>query len=94
MTSNHIPRSLMPLAIGPFPLDHGFGLGFRVVTSLGESRSLTSVGEYGWAGAAKTYFWIDPSEQFIGLMMTQYMPLLPYPVQERFKNLAYQAIDD
>jgi len=92
MTSNHIARELMPLKLGPTVFDFGFGLGFRVVTSLGEARSLTSTGEYGWAGAAQTYFWIDPAEAFVGLMMTQHMPMEPYPVQERFKNLAYQAI--
>ena len=94
MTTNHIPNHLMPLKLGPWTLDVGFGLGFRVVTSLGEARSLTSLGEYGWAGAANTYFWIDPAEEFIGLMMTQHMPVEPYPVQERFRNLAYQAIED
>lgn len=94
MTSDHIPAQLKPLKIGLWTLDHGVGLGFRVITSLGEARSLTSLGEYGWSGAAQTYFWIDPVEEFIGLFMTQYMPIEPYPVQERFKNLAYQAIAD
>ena len=94
MTANHIPPALMPLRMGLEALDHGFGLGFRVTTSLGEKRALSSVGEYGWGGAANTYFWIDPAEDFIGLMMTQHMPLLPYPAQERFRNLAYQAIVD
>ena len=94
MTSDHIPGHLKPLRIGPTELDHGYGLGFRVVTSLGETRVLTSVGEYGWSGAANTYFWVDPPEEFIGIMMTQHMPVEPYPVQERFKTLAYQAIDD
>lgn len=94
MTADHIPGHLKPIKIGADTLDFGFGLGFRVVTSLGEAKSLTSVGEYGWAGAAQTYFWIDPSEALIGLMMTQYMPIEPYPVQERFKTLAYQAIVD
>jgi CubicO group peptidase (beta-lactamase class C family) len=94
MTANHIPDRLMPLMIGANELDHGFGLGFRVATDLGKARALTSVGEYGWAGAAQTYFWIDPSEDFIGLMMTQHMPLDVYPVQQIFRNLAYQAIAD
>jgi len=94
MTSDHIPERLKPIKIGDWVADIGFGLGFRVVTSLGEARSLTSLGEYGWAGAAQTYFWIDPAEEFIGLFMTQYMPIDPYPPQERFRNLAYQAIAD
>lgn len=94
MTADHVPSHLKPIKIGADTLDFGFGLGFRAVSSLGAAKSLTSVGEYGWAGAAQTYFWIDPTEALIGLMMTQYMPIEPYPVQERFKTLAYQAIVD
>jgi CubicO group peptidase (beta-lactamase class C family) len=94
MTSNHIPDKLLPLTIGINELDHGFGLGFRVAIDLGKARALTSVGEFGWAGAAQTYFWVDPAEDFIGLMMTQHMPLEVYPVQQVFRNLAYQAIAD
>src|SRR5579859_1681605 len=94
MTANHIPNALLPLVIGANELDHGFGLGFRVATDLGKARALTSVGEFGWAGAAQTYFWVDPAEDFIGLMMTQHMPLEQYPVQQIFRNLAYQAIVD
>ena len=84
----------MPLTIGLDELDSGFGLGFRVATDLGKARSLKSVGEYGWSGAAQTYFWIDPAEDFIGLMMTQHLPTDAYPVTEYFRNLAYQAIVD
>lgn len=94
MTANHIPDTMLPLAIGLQELDYGFGLGFRVTTDLGKARKLASVGEYGWSGAANTYFWIDPSEDFIGLMMTQHLPIEEYPVVERFRNLAYQAIVD
>ncbi len=93
MTADHT-QAFQPLKIGENVFDHGFGLGFRVNTHLGQARATTSVGEYGWGGAAQTYFWIDPAEDFIGLMMTQHMPLEPYPVQERFRALAYQAIED
>ncbi len=94
MTSNHIPAALMPLAIGPEEGDYGFGLGFSVLDKLGMSNTISSVGKFSWGGAAKTLFWVDPAEQLIALMMTQYLPLLPYPVQDRFRNLVYQAIVD
>ncbi len=94
MTANHIPDSIMPIRLGLDELDHGFGLGFRVTTHLGQARRLSSVGEFGWGGAANTYFWIDPAEDFIGLLMTQHLPILPYRVGDIFRNLAYQAIDD
>ncbi|MCA0458354.1 MAG: beta-lactamase family protein [Chloroflexi bacterium] len=94
MTANHIPASIMPIYMGLEQRDHGFGLGFRVTVDLGQSRRLSSVGEFGWGGAANTYFWVDPAEDFIGLMMTQHLPLSPYPFNDLFRNLAYQAIID
>ena len=78
MTVNHLPQAMLPIQLGPFELDFGFGLGVRVVTSLGEARSLSSAGEYGWAGAANTYYWIDPAEEMIGLMrhsICRYTPI-------------------
>ncbi|MBA3872868.1 MAG: beta-lactamase family protein [Anaerolineae bacterium] len=94
MTANHIPASLMPIKMGLDERDHGFGLGFRVTTHLGQARRLSSVGEFGWGGLANTYFWVDPAEDFIGLMMTQHLPKLPYTANDIFRNLAYQAITD
>lgn len=94
MTANHIPAALMPIRMGDYAMDHGFGLGFSVTTALGGTRKLGSVGNFGWGGAANTFFSIDPSEDLILLMMTQYLPVAPYPVAERFQNLVYQAIND
>ncbi len=94
MSANHIPNSMMPIYVGLDQRDHGFGLGFRVTTHTGQCLKLSSVGEYGWGGAANTYFWIDPAEDFIGLMMTQHLPKSPYTFTDIFRNLAYQSIDD
>jgi CubicO group peptidase (beta-lactamase class C family) len=94
MTADHIPASWHPLNINADILDHSFGMGFAVRTSLGQLRSLNSVGTYSWGGAAQTMFLIDPTEALIVLMMTQHLPTLPYPVQERFRTLAYQAVVD
>lgn len=91
MTADHVAG--LP-SYEPEPMGYGFGLGFRVLTDLGRESLLSSVGEYGWGGAAKTHFWIDPAEDMIGLLMTQYFPADPYPVHERFHALAYQAIVD
>ena len=35
--------------------------------------SLTENGEFGWSGAASTYFWIDRENQLTGIIMTQYI---------------------
>jgi CubicO group peptidase (beta-lactamase class C family) len=94
MTANHIPAALMPVRMGIEEKDYGFGLGFRVTTHLGQARKLSSVGEYGWGGAANTFFLIDPAEDLILLLMTQYLPFSPYTMNDIFRNLAYQAIVD
>jgi CubicO group peptidase (beta-lactamase class C family) len=94
MTANHIPASFFPLWVGSWETDFGFGLGFRVTVDLGQARALTSVGAFGWEGMANTYFWVDPAEDFIGVLMTQYLPVDPYPLQDAFRNLAYLAIVD
>ena len=51
-----------------------------------------SVGEYGWGGAASTYFWIDPEEELIGLLMTQFYPSNAYRIRNEFHTLVYGAI--
>ncbi|MBV9908374.1 MAG: beta-lactamase family protein, partial [Hyphomicrobiales bacterium] len=74
MHSNHVPASLLPLEIGGLPLPgYGFGLGSRVLLDVAQSGAPGSVGEFGWSGAAKTHYWVDPKEELVGLFMTQSM---------------------
>ena len=89
MTANHIGD--MP--IWPDLAGYRFGLGFRVLTDPGQNAHLASVGSYGWSGAFGTYFWIDPKEEMVGILMIQTTgPAnnLRYEIQ----NLAEQAIVD
>lgn len=91
MTANHISK--LPLWQDTYR-GYGFGLGFRVRQDLGESMTLGSVGEYGWGGAYGTYFWIDPKEQLIGILMIQLMPYAPLNIRPEFQNAVTQAIND
>jgi len=91
MTKNHIPTDLLPVADWYLP-GLGFGLGFSVMTD--PLVILGSEGEYGWAGAYNTYFSIDPKEELIWILMTQFYPTHYYPVSKEFKVLVYQAIVD
>ena len=94
MHSNHLPAALLPYELGGAANPgFGFGLGSRVVTNVAETAGVGSVGEYGWAGAAKTYYWIDPAEELIGLFMSQYMVCFNQPEQD-LRALTYQAIID
>ena len=92
MHINHVDTSLLPLAFANWQLPGlGFGLGSRVVIDTAKNQLLGSDGEFGWAGAAKTYYWIDPKEELIGLFLTQYMANYS-TIERQFQTLAYQAI--
>jgi CubicO group peptidase (beta-lactamase class C family) len=94
MHSNHVPPPLLPLDVGGLPLPgYGFGLGSRVLMDVAQSGAPGSVGEFGWSGAAKTQYWVDPKEDLVGLFMTQSMMSFDLPEYD-LRALAYQAIED
>jgi len=93
MHTNHVPRTLLPYEIGGIASPgYGFGLGERVLEDVGLANVMGSPGEFGWAGAAKTYYWVDPVEEMVGLFMTQ-LQSTDEP-QMTFRTLAYQSIAD
>jgi CubicO group peptidase (beta-lactamase class C family) len=94
MHANHLPPSLLPIDIGGIPLPgYGFGLGSRVAMDVAQTGAPGSVGEFGWSGAAKTHYWVDPQEELVGLFMTQSMMSFDLPELD-LRALAYQAIED
>jgi CubicO group peptidase (beta-lactamase class C family) len=94
MHLNHVPAALLPLEIAGLPLPgYGFGLGSRVLMDVAQSGAPGSVGEFGWSGAAKTQYWVDPKEELVGLFMTQSMMSFDLPELD-LRALAYQAIED
>lgn len=93
MHANRIPAALLPLEIGGIPLmGYGFGLGSRVLLDVAASAAPGSAGEFGWAGAAKTHFWVDPREEVVALFMTQ--SLMSFDVPEvALRAAVYGALD-
>jgi CubicO group peptidase (beta-lactamase class C family) len=58
--------------LAPVPeMGYGFGLGFAVRLAPGMSPVPGSVGEFFWGGVTGTYFWIDPPEQMVVVLMLQ-----------------------
>lgn len=82
-------------AITSYGAGEGFGLGGYVVTNPAYRGKLGSVGQFGWSGAASTYFTIDRKEKLVAILLMQYLPsgdkALASP-STRFYNLVYQAI--
>jgi CubicO group peptidase (beta-lactamase class C family) len=59
-------------ALAPVPeMGYGFGLGFAVRKAPGMSPVPGSVGEFFWGGVMGTYFWIDPAERMVVVIMLQ-----------------------
>ena len=50
---------------------YGWGLGCRTLLDPSKQNNLGSVGEFGWAGAASTYFLVDNSKKLSATIMTQ-----------------------
>lgn len=97
MTSDHLgPKIATPVQPGEVLMGiqgYTFGLGFMVRQQAGMAAVPGSEGEYAWGGAAGTFFWIDPKEQLIAVMMAQ----TPGPIRQSYrrmiKTLVYQALD-
>ena len=95
MHSNHLSESQLPIMISDeigYP-GYGFGLGSRVCMDPQMTQVLSSRGEFGWGGAANTYYWVDPVESIIGVFMVQKMTPIEKP-QLDFQVLTYQALVD
>ena len=93
MHRNHLVAELMPWDLMGIPNPGmGFGLGSRVMLDVAAFQGPGSVGEFGWAGAAKTYYWVDPAEELVGVFMSQYMTGIELPDRD-FRSLVYAAID-
>ena len=56
-----------------------------------KALSLTGRNEFGWAGAASTYFWVDRDENLTGVIMAQYLGST-IPFAEEIKSTVYQAL--
>jgi CubicO group peptidase (beta-lactamase class C family) len=96
MMSNHLTQLSPP--VNEFSDAEGFGLGGYVVLDPARRGVLGSVGQFGWSGAAATWFTIDPKEQLVAILMMQHLPRGkpsdPPRLYRPFNNLVYQALVD
>lgn len=99
MTCNHLPNNddLTRWAMGTFSETtyegYGFGLGFSVNLGPGPTATVGSAGEIAWGGAASTLFWVDPAEDLVCILMTQFMPSGTFNFRGQMKSLVYPAIE-
>lgn len=91
MSMDHLPEGVKPASWGGKNGGNGFGLTMSVTTDVAKTTGYGSVGDFGWDGAASTYFRVDPKEQLVILVMTQRMPC-DLEIQVKVKSLVYQAL--
>ena len=70
----------------------GFGLGVEVTTDLGQLSMPSSVGQFGWYGAATTYCQIDPKEKIVAIALAQHFPFNQHGFFAAFQTGYYQAL--
>ncbi len=102
MSADHLPpaASVSATARAQFeesaPLaefGQGFGLGFCVRKEAGRNPVAGSVGDFYWSGVFGTYFWIDPSEKLIAILM-MCAPEIRRHYRALLRTLTYQALAD
>jgi CubicO group peptidase (beta-lactamase class C family) len=82
----------VPLEL-PYP-GAGWGLNFAIYPDPAEAAYPVSAGEYFWAGVASTTFWIDPKEDLVVIMLTQYLPFSDIYFRDLMHRLVHAAIID
>jgi CubicO group peptidase (beta-lactamase class C family) len=98
MTRNHLPGGATLPELNTGGLSElqfdglGFGLGFAVVQNPVETRTLSSVGEFSWSGAASTEFWVDPQEELTAMLFTQLLPPGAHRLSSQLHRLVHQAL--
>lgn len=93
MTADHLGPDIKFAGATTLPGGAGFGLGFAVRNETGRFEVSGNAGEYYWAGAAGTGFYVDPKDGIICVWMTQ----ATFGMARRydrylFKQMVYQAI--
>jgi len=90
MRTNHLQEQ----ALSTMRPGSGFGLDFGVIMDPAAAGEPYSKGSFQWGGAAGTWFWIDPVEDFVFVGMIQHRGRTVGEVQGASRNLVYQAILD
>tara|TARA_Y100000590_G_scaffold462370_1_gene626311 strand:- start:1598 stop:2788 length:1191 start_codon:yes stop_codon:yes gene_type:complete len=82
MITNHLELNFFPIEIKSVGMledenytndlaPYGWGLGFRTLLYPDKNHNLGTKGEFGWSGAAATYFLVDNKKNISAILMTQ-----------------------
>ncbi len=93
---NHLPGDLAAMATEVWSETQfdgvGFGLLGSVVLDPAKAGISAQVGDYGWGGAAGTFFWVSPVDDMVVILFTQLLPSSAIPVRKELRALVYAAL--
>ena len=94
MMQNHVPDSWVPLKIADGWQIGRNGFGYGGAVRMDSDPSIAgSAGTFRWAGVGTTFFWVDPKADLIGMVWTQYMPMMEFfALDGDFQKRAYAAL--
>ena len=93
---NHLPGDLAAMATEVWSETQfdgvGYGLLGSVVLDPAKAGISAQVGDYGWGGAAGTFFWVSPVDDMVVILFTQLLPSSAIPVRKELRALMYAAL--
>jgi CubicO group peptidase (beta-lactamase class C family) len=92
--SNHIPAGRPEFKVWPAGPGYGFGLGYAILLDPGQAIEPSSPGTFNWGGAFGTWFFVDPVEDLIGIVMVQLANHRHIDHRLNISQLTQQAIID
>jgi CubicO group peptidase (beta-lactamase class C family) len=92
-TERHTPVAMALGSFGPTPeMGTSFGLGFGVRVDAGRNPVPGSIGDFSWAGITGTYFWVDPKEKLVAVLMVQSPQGMNGFIWRQTRTMVYQAL--
>ncbi len=93
---NHLPGDLASMATEVWAETQfdgvGFGLLGSVVLDPAKAQISAQVGDYGWGGAAGTFFWVSPVDDMVVILFTQLLPSSAIAVRKELRALVHGAL--
>ncbi|MDB5149394.1 MAG: class beta-lactamase-related serine hydrolase [Mucilaginibacter sp.] len=71
-----------------------FGLGFGLTSQSSSAKLGISEGSFAWGGFYGTLYWVDPKEHLVCLLFVQNWPFPHNQIQDKFRAMVYQALND
>ncbi len=90
-------RRTVELMLSPQLADNLFGddnlcLGFALTSKKSANLKMLSEGSFAWGGYYGTFYWADPKEKMICLIMTQHTPNSHYDYADKIVNIIYGSL--